>query len=189
MFETGKSCKDRIVSLCKSYIRPIVRGKERKKVEFGAKVNKLQIDRINFIEKISYNSFNEGCNYVSSIEKAESLTKVQIKQTGADSIYATNLNRKYATSRGISTDFKRKGRAGKNEGLRKLLSSLIRKERSTSLEGSFGTEKSYYLLNRIKARRQDTEMLWIFFGIHTKNSLEIGRRKYNTSNILKKKSA
>ncbi len=45
--------KDRIVSLSKPYIRPIVRGKEIKTVEFGAKVNKLQIDGISFIEYLS----------------------------------------------------------------------------------------------------------------------------------------
>ncbi len=33
--------KDRIVSLSKPYIRPIVRGKETKAVEFGAKVRCL----------------------------------------------------------------------------------------------------------------------------------------------------
>ncbi len=49
MFETGKSIPDRIVSISKSYIRPIVRGKEIKKVEFGAKVNMIQVDGINFI--------------------------------------------------------------------------------------------------------------------------------------------
>lgn len=41
MFQTGKSVPDRIVSIAKSYVRPIVRGKEVKKVEFGAKVNMI----------------------------------------------------------------------------------------------------------------------------------------------------
>ncbi len=39
IFETGESVPNRIVSLSKFYIRPIVRGKEVKEVEFGAKVN------------------------------------------------------------------------------------------------------------------------------------------------------
>ena len=50
IFVTGKSVPDRIVSIGKSYLRPIVRGKEVKQVEFRAKVNKIQIDGINFIE-------------------------------------------------------------------------------------------------------------------------------------------
>ena len=53
----NKPIKDRIVSLGKPYIRPIVRGKETKTVEFGAKINILQIEGINFIEHLSYDAF------------------------------------------------------------------------------------------------------------------------------------
>ena len=38
MFE-GRKVSDRIVSIDRHYVRPIVRGKENKSVEFGAKVN------------------------------------------------------------------------------------------------------------------------------------------------------
>jgi len=44
------------------------------------------------------------------------------------------------------------------------------------LEGSFGKEKEYYHLKKIKVKTKKTEILWIFFGIHTANCLEIGRR-------------
>ena len=40
-FHNGEKPKDRIISLHKEYPRPIVRGKETRKVEFGAKVNKI----------------------------------------------------------------------------------------------------------------------------------------------------
>jgi len=73
-FATGISPKNRIVSIAKDYLRPIVRGKEVKPVEFGAKVNKLQIDGINFIEHFSFNAFNEGTRLKSTIYKAQSLT-------------------------------------------------------------------------------------------------------------------
>ena len=56
----GKRIEDRIVSLHKPYVRPIVRGKEAKSVEFGAKVHLLQVDGINFIEHLSFDAFNEG---------------------------------------------------------------------------------------------------------------------------------
>ena len=39
----GKKVSDRIVSIDRHYVRPIVRGKETKSVEFGAKVNNIQI--------------------------------------------------------------------------------------------------------------------------------------------------
>ena len=62
-----------------------------------------------------------------------------------------------------------KGREAKDEPLRKVLRSELSKERATRLEGSFGTQKQHYSLARIKARNKKTEILWIFFGIHTAN--------------------
>ncbi|MDD7885409.1 hypothetical protein [Flavivirga sp. 57AJ16] len=56
------------------------------------------------------------------------------------------------------------------------LKALITKEHATRLEGSFGKEKEHYLLKKVKARTKANETLWIFFGIHTANALEIGRR-------------
>ena len=41
-----KNVQHRIVSIDRPYLRPIVRGKENKCVEFGAKVNNIQIDGI-----------------------------------------------------------------------------------------------------------------------------------------------
>ena len=72
--QKGEKITSPILSLSKPYIRPIVRGKEVKRVEFGAKVNKLQIDGINFIEHISFNPFHEGIRYEQSVEKSEQLT-------------------------------------------------------------------------------------------------------------------
>ena len=44
----SKDCREsipnRIVSISKPYVRPIVRGKEVKSVEFGAKVNNILVD-------------------------------------------------------------------------------------------------------------------------------------------------
>ena len=49
--DSRESIPNRIVSVSKPYIRPIVRGKETKTVEFGAKCNNILIDGISFIEK------------------------------------------------------------------------------------------------------------------------------------------
>ena len=67
----------------------------------------------------------------------------------------------------------RKGRAAKDEPLRKVLRSELSEERSTRLEGSFGTQKQHYSLSSIKARNRKTDILWIFFGIHTANAILI----------------
>jgi len=176
LFHNQINPKNRIVSIVKSYLRPIVRGKEIKGVEFGAKLNKLQIDGINFIQRISFDNFNEGTQFTNTIYKAQGLTKRQVKIVGADAIYATNKNRKFATSNKIMTDFKPKGKPSKDHKQKKQLARIITKERATRLEGSFGKEKEHYHLKKIKAKTRATEILWIFFGIHTANALEIGRR-------------
>ena len=44
------------------------------------------------------------------------------------------------------------------------------------MEGTFGTEKLYYGLNRINARTEATEKLWIHFGIWTASAMRISRR-------------
>lgn len=175
VFRSGKSIPDRIVSISKSYIRPIVRGKEVKAVEFGAKVNMVQFDGINFIEHLSFNAFNEGTRLIQSIRYGRSLFG-QITHISADDIYATNKNRKYSTKAKITTNFKRKGRAGKYEDQRQIITRELRKERTIRMEGSFGTEKEHYGLQKIKAKTDKTEILWIFFGVHTANAVRIAKR-------------
>ena len=170
LFE-GRKVSDRIVSIDRHYVRPIVRGKETKSVEFGAKVNNIQIDGISFIEHLSFKAFNEGIRLKDCIRMQQKLMIVRVRCVAADSIYANNANRKFCTKYGISTSFVRKGRAAKDEPLRKVLRSELSKERATWLEGSFGTQKQHYSLARIKARNRKTEILWIFFGIHTANAV------------------
>lgn len=63
-----KDVRHRLVSIDCPYIRPIVRGKENKRVEFGAKVNNIQIDGISFIEHHSFEAFNEGTRLKQCIE-------------------------------------------------------------------------------------------------------------------------
>jgi hypothetical protein len=176
MFTSGThSIPDRIVSISKSYIRPIVRGKETKKVEFGAKVNMIQVDGINFIEHLSFDAFNEGSRLIDSIRYSRTLFG-KITHISADDIYATNVNRKWCTAQHITTNFKRKGRAGKHEDHRQIIAAELRRERATRMEGSFGTEKQHYSLDKIKARNKQNEILWIFFGVHMANAVQIAKR-------------
>ena len=99
MFE-GKKISDRIVSIDRHYVRPIVRGKETKSVEFGAKVNNIQIDGISFIEHLSFKAFNEGIRLKDCIRMQQKLMNVRVRCVAADSIYANNANRKFCTKYG-----------------------------------------------------------------------------------------
>ena len=170
-----QAIKDKIVSLHKPYVRPIVRGKEIKPVEFGAKVNMLQVDGISFIEHFSYDAFNEGTRLKNTIDLQQRYFGA-CYQLGADAIYATNKNRRYCTSNEIATSFVAKGSEGKNKEQKSQMRSILAKVRSTVLEGSFGNEKNHYQMNKIKARTAGNEKVWIFFSLLTCNAMQIGKR-------------
>ena len=181
--------KDRVVSLNKPYIRPIVRGKETKAVEFGAKVNKLQVDGISFIEHLSYDAFNEGTRLESGIRLHRKLFG-KCALHASDKIYATNANRTYCKKENIVTNFIPKGKqkdAHIEQG--KAMRAALDKERGTRLEGSFGNEKNHYLLQRVNARNAITEKCWIFFGIFTANASIITNRREKAKEKETKKAA
>ena len=181
--------KDRIVSLSKPYIRPIVRGKETKAVEFGAKVNKLQVDGISFIEHFSYDAFNEGARLKNCIEMHQQLFG-KCTHHSADKIYATNKNRKYCTSKKIVTNFAPKGKQkAAHIQQSKTMRAILNKERGTRLEGSFGNEKNHYQLQKINARNAITEKCWIFFGMMTANASIITNRRQKALQEQQQKQA
>lgn len=165
----------RIISVNKPYLRPIVRGKEIKPVEFGAKVHKVQVDGISFIEHISYEAFNEGTRLKQSVAFHQKLFG-KLSQLGADGIYATNKNRSYCTKLNIATSFIAKGKEGKLVEQKKAMRSVLSIVRATVLEGSFGNEKNHYLLNKVNAKTQPTEIAWIFFGMLAANASIISKR-------------
>ena len=80
-------------------IREIERGKEVKSVEFGAKVNNILVDGISFIEKLSFNAFNEGTRLVHCLKMHKKLFGVEVKKVGGDTGYAGTENRNYCRER------------------------------------------------------------------------------------------
>jgi hypothetical protein len=174
-YGSSERISHRIVSLNKPYIRPIIRGKEIKPVEFGAKIHKVQVSGISFIEHLSYEAFNEGTRLKQSVAFHQKYFG-KLSQLGADGIYATNENRRYCNKLGIATSFVPKGKAGKLSEQKKEMRIALSAVRATVLEGSFGNEKNHYLLNKIKAKTQPTEVAWIFFGMLAANASIISSR-------------
>ena len=171
-----ESIPNRIVSVSKPYVRPIVRGKEVKNVEFGAKSNNILVDGISFIEKLSFNAFNEGTRLPHCIKMHKRLFGVDVKKIGGDTSYAGNANRELCTSNGIHTSFVQKGKKAKEKREKDFVREDLARQRATTMEGSFGTQKEHYSMRRIKARMKMTEILYIFFGIHTANAVELSGR-------------
>jgi hypothetical protein len=129
-FESGnprESIPDRIVSVSKPYVRPIIRGKDVKKI-------------------------------------------------GGDTGYARTANRDFCKENGIQTSFVKRGRPSQTAKEKDFVRQELAKVRATTMEGSFGTQKEHYSMRRIKARKKETEILYIFFGIHTANAVRLAER-------------
>ena len=171
-----ESIPDRIVSISKPYVRPIVRGKEVKNVEFGAKCNNILVDGISFIEKLSFNAFNEGTRLEHCIKMHKRLFKVDSKKIGGDTGYAGTANRNLCKEMGIQTSFVNRGRPSAEKTEKDYVRQELARVRATAMEGSFGTQKEHYAMRRIKARKKKTEILYIFFGIHTANVVHLAER-------------
>ena len=178
-FQSGdarESIPNRIVSVSKPYVRPIVRGKETKNVEFGAKCNNILVDGISFIEKLSFNAFNEGTRLEHCIKMHKRLFGEDVKKVGGDTSYAGTANRDLCKELKIQTSFVKRGKPFKEMNEKDFVRQELARVRATAMEGSFGTQKEHYSMRRIKARRKETEILYIFFGIHTANAVLLAER-------------
>ena len=164
----------RILSLSQPWIRPIVRGKEVKKTEFGPKVHLFNVDGISFVEHFSFDAFNESQRLESTVLLHESYFG-KCRYLAADNIYATNANRRFCL--GMTTTFVPKGRKPKHpDKTRQRIKSRLRAARAAHMEGAIGNEKQHYGLRKIKATRADTQQLWICFGIWTASAVKISKR-------------
>ena len=149
------SVEDRIVNIHQPYVRPIVRGKEKAKVEFGSKINVSLINGYSFIDHFSWDAFNEGSHLKESIYKYKIRHGYYPAEVSVDQIYCTRSNRKMLNDLNIKLIGRKLGRPPKS-GKEKLDPG----DRNP-IEGKFGQGKTRYGLGLIKARLQGTSETWV----------------------------
>jgi len=108
------SIENRIVSLTQPHIRPIVRGKAGKSVEFGAKLSASCRNGYVFLDRISWDNFNESLDLQTQAEEFKRFTGFYPESIHADRIYRTQLNRAWCKERGIRMSGVPLGRPPKN---------------------------------------------------------------------------
>jgi IS5 family transposase len=93
MYEQGsKRVDDRIVSLHQPWVCPIVRGKAKAAVEFGAKIAVSLVDGYLRIERLSWDNFHEGTTLQGSVESYRADTGVYPERVLTDRAYRTREN-------------------------------------------------------------------------------------------------
>jgi hypothetical protein len=107
----SRSIPDRIVSLYQAHIRPIVRGKARCNVEFGAKISiSVAGDGFTFLDRLSYDPYNEGEDLADQAMAYRRRHGHYPAVICADQIYRTRANRAFCQRHGIRLSGPRLGR-------------------------------------------------------------------------------
>lgn len=147
---------DRIVSLHQPHLRPIVRGKDRQNVEFGAKLQVSLVEGFIFIDKLGWDAYNEGGYLRYSVMQYRKRFGCYPQEVLADKIYCTRENRKWLKELGIRLSAKPLGRPSQQ-----AVKNHIRPGDRNPIEGKFGQAKVKYGLNLVRARLKETSESWI----------------------------
>ena len=137
MFKTRThTIEDRIVSIHQPHVRPIVRGMTSAPVEFGSKIQVATIDGISFLDKLSWDAFNEGNFLEESVEKYKTRFGFYPRELLVDKIYCTRANRTMLKGKGSGISLRAKP-LGRPSSATALSIHVSPGERN-AIEGKFG---------------------------------------------------
>ena len=140
LLENNKpSIEDRIVSLSQPHIRPIVRGKAGKPVEFGAKLSASCFEGYVFLDRVSWNNFNESGDLKAQVEAYYVFTGYYPESVHADRIYRTRENRAWCKERGIRISGPTLGRPPATISKETKKQAWEDERIRQAIEGKFGT--------------------------------------------------
>lgn len=167
------SVKNRLVSIQQPHVRPIVRGKDKGRTEFGAKVNVSYVNGFGFVNKLSWEAFNEGTLLREQLFHYFRLTGHLPEYVLIDQIYQTRNNRNLLKSLGIKITGKPLGRPPKN----KVPDAHNRKlhNQRNRIEGYFGQAKVARHLGLVMAKLPSTSVSWICTSFLVMNLLNLLR--------------
>ena len=166
--EKTNRCDDRIVSISQPHVRPIVRGKQGKKVEFGSKLGLSLANGFVKGDTLSWDAYNESRDLKIQAVAYKTLYGYYPELILADKIYATNENRTWCKDKKIRLSATPKGKPKKLSAYQK---AKRKKEygRRNQIEGKIGQAKQGYGLNQIKAKLKNTSETWIGLTLFVAN--------------------
>lgn len=166
--EKSNRCDDRIVSISQPHVRPIVRGKQGKNVEFGSKLGLSLANEFIKVDTLSWNAYNESSDLKRQAESYKVLYGYYPEIILADKIYTTNENRTWCKNNGIRLSASQKGKPKKLSAYQKAKSKKEYSRRN-QIEGKIGQVKQGYNLNNIKAKLKNSSETWIGIIIFVAN--------------------
>lgn len=173
----SQRCDDRIVSLHQPWVRPIVRGKASRPVEFGSKIAISMLDGLAEIERLSWDAFNESSTLISTAEAYYERHGFYPEKIITDKIYRTRENHRYCKERNIKLSGPPLGRPPKDKRVYEELKAEERRDSSerNAVEGKFGEGKRRYGLGLIKTRTKESSETQIHLIVLVMNLQKILR--------------
>ena len=167
------SVSDRIVSIAQPWLRPIVRGKTKTPVEFGAKFD-LSVDESGYgrIEKISFDAYNESTVLIDAIKRFKKRTGHYPERVLADQIYRTRANRNFCKLYGIRLSGPKLGRPGETAKEDKKQEYQDNTDR-IEVERMFSLSKRCYGMGLIRTKLKDTTLTSIALSVFVTNLFKI----------------
>ena len=156
----SRSIPDRIVSLNQAQIRPIVRGKARCNVEFGAKISiSVTGDGFTYLDRLSFNPYNEGEDLKAQARAYRRRHGYYPKVICADQIYRTRSNRAFCQRHGIRLSGPRLGRPKNDPELVAAEKQQFIDDQSkrNAVEAKIGEGKRRYGLGLIREKLAATQ--------------------------------
>ena len=161
-------CDHRIVSISQPHVRPIVRGKTGKRVEFGAKLGLTLDEGFAKTQTINWEAYRESSDLIPHVLAFKELHGYYPELVQVDKLYGTNENRKWCKERNIRMTVTPKGKPKEMTARQKKKYRNEYAERN-AIEGKIGQTKQGYGLNQIKAKLKDTSLTWIGATVFTTN--------------------
>jgi hypothetical protein len=156
------SVDNRIVNIYQPYVRPIVRGKDKAQVEFGAKLGVSIQNGFARINTLSWEAYNESTDLKKQVEDYKRLNGYYPKVIITDKIYGNRENRQWLKELGIRYSGKPLGRpSAKSQTSYQKRKYRMEQGMRNEVEGKFGQGKNGYNLSRVRARSARTSESWI----------------------------
>ena len=168
----NRSIPDRIVSLCQAHIRPIVRGKARCNVEFGAKISiSVTGEGFTFLDRLSYDPYNEGEDLKAQAMAYRRRHGHYPEVICADQIYRTRSNRAFCQRHGIRLSGPHLGRPKNDPELvaAEKQQFIDDQRQRNAVEGKIGQGKRRFGLGLIREKLAVTQGSMIALNVLVMN--------------------
>lgn len=178
MFDERKhTVQDRIVSVTQPFVRPIVRGKARAAVEFGAKYD-VSVDGNGHarLEKASFDAYNECTVLKGAVEGYRRRTGRYPRRVLVDQVYRTKENRAYCEEHGIEMSGRKPGRPPRDGKERRRAEKDERRNDADRIEVErfFSRDKRCFGAGLIMTKLSDTTLGCIALAVLVANLFGAG---------------